>query len=387
METLSFKISPTRGPFQYHAWLELPFPLSVKVNKRFFGNYNSVNTEICISILSNVYKVVTGSFWQKGREVEEWAERVQAGKEEPPPLTGWLQDYVTRDKVYEFVKNLENLGEARYVHVEEIPAVVHVVADIPTSLVPSRDFDMFDLLPQIGFINQEIFSELQLIIDAYRIAAYPWMRYAILPVSEALVDHAFIYCTDNANVKIGNLYYGFDVRSPHAIGAISNIQTRFDRFLIQMPTLHAENQMASAYYLYRMRRWAEAITLASAIVDRLLKEFVFKIASSEIEAQAIWIAYGRNYQNLFNEVFPKFGKPKVAVANKALWDDFVNAKKERGAKAHGTLSSPFSEEESKETRRHLAAFHEIAKWLTQQMDGEWTLDCFDENNKRLQSFP
>ncbi|MGH9778696.1 MAG: hypothetical protein ACRD5I_09830, partial [Candidatus Acidiferrales bacterium] len=87
--------------------------------------------------------------------MEEWAARIQAGKEEPPPLSGWAQDYVIRDKVYDFVKALENREETRYVHVEEIPAVVHIITSVPTDLVPTQDFDPFDLSPQISFINQE----------------------------------------------------------------------------------------------------------------------------------------------------------------------------------------------------------------------------------------
>jgi hypothetical protein len=382
-----FKISPVRGPFQYHVWLELPFPLAVTVNEQFIRDYKSLSTEINIIVLSNVYKVVTGSFWQRGREVEEWAARVQAGKKEPPPLSGWIQEYVTKDEVYEFVKEFEKQENTRYVHVEEIPAVIHVTAPVPADLVPMQDFNPYDLSPQMGFINEEIFPALQQIIDAYRIAAFPWMRYAVSPISEALIDRALIHFTDSENIRIGDIYYGFDVKSPIAIGKVPAIQVRFDQFLQQISTLQAENQMASAYYLYRMRRWTEAITLASAVVDRLLRDLVFQIASTEIEAEALWIAYGRKYQDLFNEVIPKLGKPKLSDISKPLWDNFVEAKKRRGLKVHGNYSSPFDKEQEKETKRDLAAFHDIAGWLIQQIGTSWALDCFDENSNRLEAFP
>lgn len=383
-----FEFSPARGPFQYHVWLELPFPLAVKVNEQFIGNYGSYTTEINITILSNVYKVVTGSFWQQGREVEEWVARVQVGKKEPPPLSGWIQEYVTRDKVYEFTKEVEKRENTRYVHVEEILAVVHATATVPPDLVPTENFNPSDLSPQMGFINEELFPELQRIIDAYRIAAYPWMRYSIPPISEALVDRALIHFSDKENIRIGNIHYGFDAKSPRLVREYPTIQARFDQLLQHKPsTLQAENQVASAYYLYRMRRWTEAITLASAVVDSLEKELVFKIASTEIEAKAIWDAYGRRYRDLFNKVFPEFGIPKLSDSNKTLWDNFVEAKESRGSKVHGNYSESFNKEQEKETKRFLAAFNDVAGWLVQQMGMNWVLDCSDENNRRLEAFP
>ncbi|MBI3960269.1 MAG: hypothetical protein HY328_15765 [Chloroflexi bacterium] len=387
MTDSSFRLSPARRPFQYHVWLELPFPLAVKVNERFFGNYKSFRTEISVVILSNVYKVVTGSFWQQGREVQEWAARIQAGKKEPPPRSGWIQEYVSGDKVHNFVRELEQREGTRYVHVEETPAVVHIVAPVPADLIPLENFYSYDLSPQMGFINEEILPELQRIIDAYRIAAYPGMRYAISPVSEALVDKALVHFTDRENIQIGNIHYGFDVKSPVGIGESPAVQERFDRFLRGISALQAENQLASAYYLYRMRRWTEAIALASAVVDSLMRELVFQTASSEFEAETIWSDNGSRYKELFNRVFPAFGKPKLSDINKPLWDDFVEAKKSRGSKVHGNHSIPFDKKQEKETKRYLTAFHDVAGWLLQQMDTDWALDCSDENGQRLEAFP
>lgn len=381
-----FKISPSRGPFQFHTWLELPFPLAVKVRQKFVSTYKSYPTEVEIVIKSNIYKVVTGSFWQQGREVHEKASRVRSGQEEPSLVKGWEHEYIARDEVYGYVTELEHRENTRYVHVEEIPAVVHAKAFIPSELIPDQDFFPYDLSPQHDFINKEIFSELQEIIDVYRVAARPWMRYAISPVSEALVDRALIRFTDSENVRVGGYYYGFDVKSPTGVGIIPAIQERFDNFSGQISSLQAENQMASAYYLYRMRRWTEAITLASAVVDSLLKDLVFQIASTEIEAEAIWVAYGYRYKDLFNKVFPKFDKPKLSEVNKTLWNDFVEAKKNRGSRVHGNYSSPFDKDQEISTKHSLSAFHDVARWIAQQMGYDWALDCFDENNELLEPF-
>jgi hypothetical protein len=387
MSSLSSRLFSGTEPIYYHVWLELPFPLAVRVNKRFQADYKSFVTEVEMVISSNIYKVVTGSFWQQSREVSKWADRIQADKHEPPPSYSWIVKYVDKSSIHDFVKELEQREDTHYVHVEEVPSIVHVTTPIPQELVMTADSNTFELLPQISFLNEQVLPVLQEIVDAYRISVYPMMRYGIPPVSEALVDLALIHFTDKEDTIIGSIYYGFDVRTSRIIHENSTIQERFDQFLPLISTLQAENQMSSAYYLYRMRRWAEAITLASAVVDNLLKDIVFKIASTEIEAEAIWLAYGRKYKDLFNEVFPKLGKPKLSTTNKPLWDNFIEAKKDRSSKTHGSFSNPFDKKEAEETKRYLGAFHDVAAWLTQQMGHTWNLECSDENGNRLESFP
>ena len=387
MKNQVFKISPSRSPFKFHAWLELPFPLSIEVNKQFTVQYKSFPTTASIVIGSGVYKVSTGSFWQQRRELEEWASRIKNDKETLAPNLEWILEYVSGKVISKLVRELENDKSNRYVHVDEIPAVVHVTTDIPHNIIPTKDFSPDDLFPQEYFITEEVFPKIQSIIDAYRIAAYPWMRYSISPIIEKFVDEAIIRITDKNDEKIGDIHERYNVYALVDKQKNSNIQARFDRNLNATSTLHNENRMAYAYYLCGMRRWAEAITLASAAVDDLSRKMLFQIASDEIEAEAIWKDYRYKYRDLFNEVFPRFGKPKLSETHKELWDDFVEAKSSRGAKVHGENTESFDKKEQEETKRYLAVFYDVALWITQQMGCDWALECHDEDGKRLDAFP
>ena len=385
MKNQVFKISPSRSPFKFHAWLELPFPLSIEVNKQFTVQYKSFPTTASIVIESGVYKVSTGSSWLQRRELEEWASRIKNDKETLAPNFGWIIEYASGKAISKLVRRLENEKSNRYVHVEEIPSVVHVISDIPHNIIPTEEFSPNDLYPQPYFVIEEVFPKIQSIIDAYRIAAYPWMRYSISPIIEKFVDEAIIKFTDKDDKKISGIDERYNVYASVGKQKNSSIQARFDRNLNTISTLRNENRMAYAYYLCGMRRWTEAIVLASAVVDDLSQEMVSQIASSEIEAEAILKAY--RYQELFKKVFPEFGKPNLSETHKELWDNFVNAKKFRGKKVHGEHTEPFDIKEKEEAKRYLAALHDVALWITQQMGRDWVLEYHDEDGKRLDAFP
>jgi len=375
------KIFPSQSPFKFHAWLELPFPLAVRVNQTFTVNYReNVATELQISLKSNVYKVVTGSWWQQRQEMTEWATRIQA-KEEIPLPGGWIHEYVSVDELSDFVAELKASENTRYVHVESVPAVAYLHASIPDVVVPNDCFVAHDLAPSMFFFSSEVLPYLHSIIDAYRIAADPWMRYSIAPVSETLVDQAVISFTDKDGKKLARTHYGFDPYSPHfkITTVLDKVQNRFDSIFPQLSELRAENEMASAYYLYRMRRWAEAVAVASSVVEGLQKKMVFQLASSKIEAEAIWKAY--RYQEQFKKVFPAFGKPKLSDAEPQLWEAFDKAMKYRGAKMHGDHPEPFDHTQKETVKLHLKAFYDVARWLCQQMGHPWALDVNDGGKK------
>lgn len=382
-----FSISPCLGPFQFHAWLELPFPVAVQVDQSFTVLYkDDKQTELRFTILSDVYKVVTGSFWQYSREIEDWAARARSGKSPPLP-PGWLHTYVQRQTVGQFVKQLEKSAGTRYVHVEEVPAVIDLSSPVPDGVVPPKEFDIHALMPYTGFFQREVLPNLQPIISAYRISAYPWLRYSILPVSEALVDRAILNFTDNRGIQLGRTHYGFDTKSPFGISAShigQKLQPRFDEVLKSITAHQPEDQISSAYYLYRMRRWAEAVAVAASVVDGLLRDLVFQLASTEIEAKALWKAY--RYKELFNDVLPEFNLPKFSEMNQPLWQDFLEAKEYRGAKVHGVHPDPFDPEQETAVGRYLRAFNDVARWLRGQMGLPWALDFVDDG-KNLGSFP
>jgi len=382
-----FSISPRRGPFQFHAWLELPFPVAVQVDQSFTVLYkDDKQTELRFTILSDVCKVVTGSFWQYSREFKDGAARARSG-ELPALPPGWLHTYVQRRTVGQFVKQLEKSAGTRYVHVEEVPAVIELSSPIPDGVVPPKEFDIYALMPYTGFFQREVLPNLQPIISAYRISASPWLRYSILPVSEALVDRAILNFTDNEGIQLGRISYGFDTKSPYgkSTSAISHkLQPRFDEVLQSITAHQSEDQISSAYYLYRMRRWAEAVAVAASVVDGLLRELVFQLASTEIEAKALWKAY--RYKELFNDVLPEFNLPKLSEMKQPLWQDFVEAKEYRGAKVHGVHPNPFDPKQETAVRRYLRAFNDVARWLRGQMGLPWALDFVDDG-KNLGSFP
>lgn len=252
---LQYKVSPSQGPFKLHAWLELPFPLAVRVDQTVEVNYHEgIVVEVQIILQPNIYKVVTGSRWQQSKEIEEWAARIRAGEESPFPR-GWVYEYVSIDELPDFVEELRDTEHTRYVHVESVPAVTYLCASVPDSIIPNDDFVPYDLAPSMGFFSEEVLPHLHSIIDAYRIAAYPWMRYSIAPVSEAMVDEVIMNFTDKDGKKLGRTHYGFDPNSPHfkITTVLEKLQNRFDSIFPQLGMLPAENQIASSYYLYRMR--------------------------------------------------------------------------------------------------------------------------------------
>jgi hypothetical protein len=383
---LQYKVSPSQGPFRFHAWLELPFPLAIKVDQIFEVDYREgIAIEAQMVLQSNIYKVVTGSWWQQSQEMEEWVVRKRAGEESPLPH-GWVFEYVSMDELSTFVAELRDAEHTRYVHVESVPAVAYLCANVPDGVVPDDDFVPYDLAPGRGFFSEKVLLHLHSIVDAYRIAAYPWMRYSIAPVSEAMIDEVIMNFTDKDGRKLGRTHYGFDPKSPHfkITTVLEKLQNRFDSIFPQLGMLQAENQMASSYFLYRMRRWAEAVAVASSVVEGLQRDLVFQLASSEIEAKAIWRAY--RYKDQFNKVFPAFGKPKLSKTDPALWEAFVRAMEYRGAKVHGDHPEPFDHAQREIVKQHLQAFHNVAWWLCQQMGHSWALNVTDEGEV-LAPFP
>jgi hypothetical protein len=355
-----------------------------------FRHYkDDFQTKLRLQVLNAAFKVVTGNPWLAQREMEKRIARILSGEESPrPQFENFEHVYVTRDGLDDLVERLaENMQS---IQIDLVPSVVSATTLVPNDLVPSEDFFAFDLGPRTGFFDEEILPCLLQVISAYRIAVFPWMRYSISPVSEALVDQAYVEILNGDERSVGSYFYGFDSRSMSHLERMKvpdEIQRRFDRVVSELDSHQAEDQMAGVYYLYHMRRWTEALVIASAVVENLQRQLVYKLASTEFEAEAICKAYG--YQDIFNKVLPEFGIPKffaIDKEHKELWDDFVEAKRDRGSKAHGGFAEPFDVGQERQVKRHLATFYEIAKWLTQQLGDSWALDAFDEG-KRLNPFP
>ena len=387
-QEVSSPISPDRKPFEFHSWLELPFFVRVDVDER----YNKVSyredrsTTLRIRIDSKAYRVSTGSNWLWTQDVQRWAQRIQAGEHPPYPALRWTIEYASEDQVQDLEARLrDQQGTCGYVHVEEIPAVVHLSAPVPDNLVPDQDFVPYEIRPDNDFLLGQVFPKLQTILDAYRVAELPFMRYSISPLSEALVDTAISRFTTRDGENIGPFMdYGFDVRSSrYLVPMRPTVQARFDRLLLEPSTWRDEDHFASSYYLYRMRRWNEAMVIASSAVDRLLTKVIQQFAPNE---QAAEQCKRRGWKDKFNKTLPGFGALKLADENQALWVDFCQAKEVRGGAAHGNHPDSFDRTLAEDVGRHLRAFYKVAQWLCRQLGDTWALDVCD-GDERLDPFP
>jgi len=84
----------------------------------------------------------------------------------------------------------------------------------------------------------------------------------------------YVVTTENGEV-VESFTHMFDVRNdsdghlPRYFGAAHDLQDRFDSALGKADDLGPEDRMATAMTLLHMRRWVEAVTLSSAVVDEL----------------------------------------------------------------------------------------------------------------------
>lgn len=342
---------------------------------------------------------MTGSDWLLRQEADKQAAQIRAGKEASSlPKLNFECVYTTRSETKRVVASLEAIEHKHYVHVESIPAVVRVTAPIPVSLVPSEPFHAFDLSPQMDFFAEEVLPCLRSIVVKYRIAAFPFMRYSIPPVSETLVGQTIVEILNAAGDTYGGYTYFFDSKSPETFRThIPEIQHRFDEITAMRDSLQAEDQMAITYYLFHMRRWTEALVIASAVVDNLCKKLYLKKTcppdqnestwEQSEEAENRWKKEDTRYENFFKVVLPKCRIPKLSEIDPVLWEAFTKAKKYRGSGAHGKWPEPFDPEREKVAKKHLVAFYNVAKWLQEQRGETWELDAVDETGKPLIPFP
>ena len=363
------------APFAFDAWLALPFPMEVVFSvSRPCVYAKGATTDVTITVFSDVVRLVTGNFLQTRREIARWQENIKKGVLTDFPATGWVEEYVHERDVESVQADLSTRFSPNYFHVDPIPSAVHLACTVPAEVEPFLPNGYISLLPEHGFFQNEIFPLLNEMVNAYRVAVYPWMRYAIVPLSEAIVDTASIRFSDRYGNRLGTVSLTFDSRSPEKriFADSSAFQKRYETIYRSMEQHEAENQIANTYYLFRMRRWTEALAIAAAVVDNLAKELLFSLIHPEVVAEGVWRAY--KFQELFNKVFPDLGLPKLSDEDSTLWHDYVEAKQERGSRAHGAFADSYDAAQAESTRRHLIAFHNVAKWLSERLGRNWLLD-------------
>ena len=361
-------------PFRFEAWLELPFPVMVKASTQLQCAYaNGLSVDLMIDVYSDIVKLVTGNYFHHMKNILKWQEQVKTDKSAPYP-EGWIEEFVHERDVESFQKQITEKLSPSYFHIIPVASAIRLSCSLPADFIPSSGAGYVALLPAHGCFQDEVFPVLNTIINAYRIAVYPWMRYAIVPLSEAIIDTAVIRFTDSNGSRIGSVKYGFAYRrhEKDMFQGSDVFQHRFETAYSELKRHDAENQISNTYYLLRMRRWTEALSIASAVVDNLTKELIYSLIEMEVVADGVWKAY--KFQELFNKVFPQLGLPKLSEVDSHLWADFVEAKQERGARLHGAFSEPYDPLQAENTKRFLRAFYGVSKWLSQQNHREWLLE-------------
>lgn len=214
-------------------------------------------------------------------------------------------------------------------------------------------------------------------INTYRVATLPSIRYTIHPISEAIVKSAFIEFQDTTGKILLQSRHGFDIRDHNRsmqqhVENLS-VQTRFDELIQKPDNIEFELQFCSSYYLFHMRRWAESVTIASGVIDSLVRKAVFSNLDEKI-ANLIWKKYRTQTTDIFNHVLPGLGFKNLQDDNPELWKSFKQAKEYRGSAAHGNNKRSFDRNEETTVQNHLKTMYCVARWVSRQIEREWRLD-------------
>jgi hypothetical protein len=380
----------TKSPNRYfRAWLELPFFVGVAYTATFRAEYRKgLITDVRMRLRNDLFRVATDNEWT-GREGRDARLREYIDNPEKGPT--WFPKYITVSEVQDFYQRAAREG-LPYVHVERTETVVELSTSFEAPPPAFEEADRYAFAPEVmphpGFFDREVLPHLSDVIDAYRASTLPAVRYAIHPVSEALVNTAFIEIRNELDEVIQQWMHEFDihghVRSMQSHVDNLGVQARFEQVLSDPERFQAEIELCSAYYLYHMRRWAEAVAVATAVVDRLTRDTLFARLNADI-AELVWSSYRSRFKDVFLKILPGLGIPKISEVDSDLWQDYLRARDYRGAKIHGGSVRRFDRAEEDLVGTHLRAIYGMARWLTATNGREWVLDV-EENGKLLRVF-
>jgi hypothetical protein len=372
------------------AWLEFPYFIGVNYESSFPATYNpGVEVNLHIKFRNDLLRVRTSNRWTNSDYREK---QIRGLIDDPKQQVFCVPRYLTEanlDMVAELVKK----HDLPYLHVERPETVVELRAEFETSLNTDEALTgihsiIADLLPGPTFFNKQVLPRLLCTVEAYRVATLPAVRFSIHPVSESLISTAFIEIQDGSGRIIQQADYGIDLRGHNRFmqDHVENlgVQSRFDAFLTDPASIAVESQFCSSYYLFHMRRWAEAVTIASGVVDTLIRKIIFSNLAEPL-ASLLWRKHRTQTQDLFNQILPAVGYSKLADIDQTLWKAFKEAKSYRGSAAHGSVVFPFDHDEEKKAEEHLTALYSVARWLSIQSGRSWALDV-EENGKLLPFF-
>ena len=358
----------------FFAWLEIPNFIGINYESVCPANYRpNIEVQLRIKFRNDLLRIMTSNRWTNADFPEKQIEN-------PNEEVFLVSRYATKDdlpSIKEFVQK-HNLP---YLHIEQLETVVELCTelDVPKWLYEAITKLGFapEVLPQLGFFNSEVLPNIAAVVNRYRVATLPALRHSVAPVSENLVGTAFIEIQNSTGKIIQQSGHGFDIRDhertmQHHVENLG-VQSRFDSLINNPERFEFESQFCSSYYLFYMRRWAEAVTIASGVVDSLVREAVFAKLSKSM-ADLLWKKYKNQTMELFKEVLPALGYSKLSIDDKALWDCFIKAKEHRGSVAHGSPINSFDYEQERTVRDHLRALYGVARWLSIQNGRPWVLD-------------
>lgn len=372
----------------YLAWLEIPYYIGVNYESVFPVDYKpDLQVQLKIKFRNDLVRISTSNRWERSKNIERY---IQNGLEIPLEKIRIPRYVVKADlpHIEELVKS-QNLP---YLHIDEVETVVELSfeLEITKQVYDSaiRNSEFISMFSSLNFFNNVVLPKIASVVDIYRVATLPAIRYTVHPVSEGLINTAFIQLQDSTGKIIEQWTHGFDIRN-HNRGMQQHVdnlgvQSRFDCLKINPGNIEFELQFCSSYYLFHMRRWAEAITIASGIADSLVQAAVFR-SSNESIARLLWDKYRTQTKDLFNRILPALGYSKLEEVDNDLWKSFLKAKEVRGSAAHGSIISSFSSDQEMLVKKHLNDFYRVSRWLSLQIERPWALDI-EADGELLQFF-
>jgi|GEM_PF-6112792 hypothetical protein len=368
----------------FFAWLEIPYFIGINYESVYPADYRpDIKVQLRIKFRNDLLRIMTSNRWT----YDDYRERLENQSRE----TLFVPRYATKDELSS-IKELVKRQNLPYLHIEQLETVVELSTEfeVPKCLyeaITKPDF-VPEVLPCIGFFNTEVLPKIASVVNTYRVATLPALRYSVHPVSENLIGKAFIQIQDSTGKILKQSRHDFDIRNHnrsmqhHVVNL--GVQSRFDSLMTDSDNIEFELQFCSAYYLFHMRRWAEAVTIASGVVDSLVQKAVFSKLAEDM-ARLLWDKYRTQTNDLFNRVFPALEYEKLADVEQILWKSFQKAKEYRGVAAHGSVANSFDSEQEVIVQKHLKALYSVARWLSIQIGRPWRLDV-DANGETLPFF-
>lgn len=357
--------------FELIGWIELPYYIGIEYSEDIqIPIHEKEEVRIHVQIRNDMVKVWTWNQHDYEVALKESLKQLKKTKEFQQPEGSFFPIFIPQDEIEAYRDKQKEEKGSRYFHIQRPKTILEFITKMDTDDISSHFLFVTGLLP---FLKQ--------LTDAYRIASLPAMRFEIHPITEANVNSAYISLRDSTGQVIRSTYYGFDTKGHSEIlyrsfGKQHDVQNRFDKALQIIDNLGHERQMSTAYNLLHMRRWPEAIAIASAVVDDLTKELISKNADEEI-ADILWKAYRNRYHQIFNVVFPALKMPKLSEDNKELWDSFCKAKDYRGKAVHKTGKDEYDPRAEKEAYAHVKSLILVAEWLCEKMKRPWEMTIMD----------